>query len=116
MRVVITGANRGIGLGLVRAYADRSDMVHATARLPEAADALRVLQTERPSLLQIHRLDVTRDEACQELVQALRAAPVDVLINNAAMNSRFMRLADLDMQDALRAFDTNALGPLRVAR
>ena len=40
MRVVVTGANRGIGLEFVKQLAARGDEVVATARRPEAADAL----------------------------------------------------------------------------
>jgi NAD(P)-dependent dehydrogenase (short-subunit alcohol dehydrogenase family) len=42
--------------------------------------------------------------------------PVDVLVNNAGVMGRLTSLEDLDTGDAMRTFDTNALGPLRVTR
>ena len=56
--VLITGSNRGIGLELARQYAERGWNVIATARKPNAAEALKTIQAEQSNLV-IVQLDVT---------------------------------------------------------
>ncbi len=109
MRVVITGGNRGIGLALARHYLEAKHSVHATARDVAKATALRSLASD---LLVVHPLDVRDDASCRALGQALGDAPVDLLINNAGVG----RAASGDPGEILAAFDTNAVGPVRVTR
>jgi NAD(P)-dependent dehydrogenase (short-subunit alcohol dehydrogenase family) len=116
MRVVVTGANRGIGLGLVRVYLGRGDEVHAAARRPESASELQALLGEAAGLLSLHPLDVTDEEACRELARSLEGQPVHLLFNNAGVGGWRDGLDALDMAETLRVLDTNTLGPLRVTR
>jgi len=120
MQVVITGANRGIGLGLAAACWARGDIVHACARQPERADELQALgrREGNAARLFIHRLDVTRDDDCARLGRELQgaSAPIDLLINNAGVGSGYGGLDDVNIAEALRAYDVNALGPVRVTR
>jgi NAD(P)-dependent dehydrogenase (short-subunit alcohol dehydrogenase family) len=107
MRWVITGANRGIGLALVRQLTERGEEVIATARNPaEAADLVALGGRVVP-------LDVTSDESVQQFAQALGNESIDVLINNAGMMVHD-GLGRLDFDGMKRTFDTNAVGPLRV--
>ena len=117
MRVVITGANRGIGLGLVRAYAARGAEVDAAARKPAEAKELQALARESGGKIRVHELDVRDDAQVAALAAALRGAAVDVLINNAGIAGDWSTtLATFDVEEALRCFDTNALGAIRVTR
>ncbi len=107
-RVVITGANKGIGLELARQLSERGDEVIATVR--QSSTELSDLDVEV-----IEAIDVADDEAVARLASALEGRTIDVLINNAGILSR-EGLHDLDW-DAIRAqFETNTLGPLRVTR
>ena len=110
-RFVVTGANRGIGLELVRQLLERGDVVEATAREPQEATALMELASDR---LRIHRCDVRSDES----VHALGIAEVDVLVNNAGVMQPFSTsgLEEMDLRAALDTFDVNALGAIRVTR
>lgn len=110
MRAVVTGANRGIGLELVRQLLARGDEVHAAVREPERAADLRALEGVR-----IHRLDQLEPASVAELAAALGSAPIDLLVNNAGVyGGTRQHLPDIDFEDLVATYRVNALGPLRV--
>jgi NAD(P)-dependent dehydrogenase (short-subunit alcohol dehydrogenase family) len=100
----------------VDALAARGDEVHATARAPAEAAALASLAARHGGRVRVHRLDLTQDESCRALAAALEGAPVERLFNNAGVGGRWTSLDDLDLEEAARAYDVNALGALRVVR
>jgi NAD(P)-dependent dehydrogenase (short-subunit alcohol dehydrogenase family) len=115
--VLITGANRGIGFEFARQYAARGWAVIATARDPGKATELSELATRHRNL-RVERLDVTSHTEIEALRVKLAGAPIDVLINNAALleaNSRQV-LDKLDFSLFDRAFAVNATGPMRVTK
>ena len=125
--VLITGANRGIGLELARQYAGRGWNVIATSRHPSGDRGLAALAelAATHSQVVIERLDVTDTAMIRGLAAKYRAQPIDVLINNAAnVTSTFagdMAIANqtydqIDFDAARRDFDVNSLGPMRVAQ
>jgi NAD(P)-dependent dehydrogenase (short-subunit alcohol dehydrogenase family) len=117
VRVVITGANRGLGLGLAGAYVKRGDEVWATARKPGEARELQALARASDGRVHVHELDVRDDGQVAKLADALGDASVDVLINNAGIAGKWSTtLQTFDAEEALRCFDTNALGAIRVTR
>lgn len=103
---VITGANRGIGLELVRQTAARGDTVIAVCRKPSAE--LEALNVKIES-----GIDVSVQEDVEELTRRLADTPIDLLINNAGILSR-QSLDSLDFDAIRRQFEVNSLGPLRV--
>lgn len=112
MRVVITGANRGIGLELARQFLARGDSVVAGARDPEGATELRKLKGS----LEIGACDIASDASVAAFAKGVSGA-VDAIVNNAGIiGKRAAGLAELDMADLRATYDTNALGPLRVTR
>jgi NAD(P)-dependent dehydrogenase (short-subunit alcohol dehydrogenase family) len=114
MRIVITGANRGIGLELARRYLERGDHVDAGVRNPEAAGDLAALGQGAGGRLRVLPCDVADDASVRAFAAALGDVAVDVLINNAGIMGKWLSVADLDYEDVTRTFDTNAVGPLRV--
>lgn len=112
MRIVITGANRGIGLELTRQCLARGDSVIATARNPEDATALQSLARGSRELT-VLACDVGDDASVRAFAAKVTGA-VDALINNAGVMGAMTSLADLDTRDALNTYSINALGPLRV--
>ncbi|MFS8069968.1 MAG: SDR family NAD(P)-dependent oxidoreductase, partial [Byssovorax sp.] len=105
MRIVITGANRGIGLELVRQCLARGDSVIATARNPEGARELQSLAgTSRE--LTVLACDVGDDESVRAFAARV-TAPIDVLINNAGVMGATTSLANLDIEDALKTYSIN---------
>ena len=106
MNIVVTGANRGIGLALCRRYLERGERVLAVCRAssPEL-DGLGV-QVEAG-------VDVTEPSTVDTLARRLAGTTIDLLINNAGILTR-ESLGDLDFARIRRQFEVNAIGPLRV--
>jgi len=104
--VLITGANRGIGLELSHQLTERGDEVTALCR--EASPELRALGVRI-----IEGVEVTDTAALEKAAEALGDTRADILINNAGIftNETFR---DLDFDEILRNFEVNALGALRV--
>jgi NAD(P)-dependent dehydrogenase (short-subunit alcohol dehydrogenase family) len=107
--VVITGANRGIGLAFAKAFRDRGYSVIGTSREPQEADELAALG------VRVEEVDVTDDASVAHFADRLAGVAVDRLINNAGVLRRD-RIDQLDPVAILRQFDVNALGPLRVSQ
>ncbi len=104
--ILITGANRGIGLELARQYTARGDEVIAVCR--HSSDSLDALGVEV-----ITDVDVVSDESVSRLAAALKGRRIDRLVNNAGILARD-GLDDLDYDVIERQFRVNAIGPLRV--
>lgn len=105
--VVISGANRGIGLALARLYRARGDRVVALCR--QSSPALDDLGVDV-----VKGIDVTEDESLLRLQRALRGVSIDLLINNAGILSN-EKLGALDAAAIRRQFEVNALAPLRIS-
>ena len=108
--VLITGANRGIGLELSRQYSAAGWHVIGTARNPESAQELAALGAE------VMQLDVTDPASADRLSRDLGSRPVSLLINNAGILPMMRSLEEIDMDTYERVMDVNALGPVRVTR
>jgi len=119
--VLITGANRGIGLALVREYVRRGWDVYASCRQPDEAKDLNAIASEHPDSVEVFRLDVTRPESAAAASQYVwsKTEALDLLINNAGIfagPSAETKLNELELEDCCEAFRTNVLGVGRVTR
>ncbi len=122
--IIITGSNKGLGLGLVREllqgpYRDQVATLTATARNPEQATALQQLKKEQPKL-RVFQLDVGDEISVQAFAKAWGSqlgVPIDLLINNAGilLDSEKTSLS-LDLENVRKSFETNTIGPMRMAK
>jgi len=80
--VLVTGANRGIGLEFARQYAERGWKVIATTRDPAKATELQDIASRHANLV-IEKLDVADNAAITALAQKYKGQAIDVLLNNA---------------------------------
>lgn len=116
--ILITGANRGIGLELTRQYLQMADIhIIATCRSPEQATHLAALVRVHPERLTILPLDVTNADHITAVVQTLqqRVNKLDVLIHNAGINpndKNTRRLGELEGAAIQEVLYTNAIAPL----
>jgi len=107
--VLITGANRGIGLQLATNYAKRGWKVIATARNPAAATELNALAAGNAQVT-VAQLDLLDFATIDALAVNLKDVPIDVLLNNAAMlgdpaKQEFGKL-DFDLMQEVYAVNT----------
>jgi NAD(P)-dependent dehydrogenase (short-subunit alcohol dehydrogenase family) len=114
---VITGANRGIGLGLTDYSLSQGNKVIACCRNPEGARDLWELESAYDGRLKIETLDVAHDEGIKALADKLGYETIDVLINNAGiMKSYSQSFGDLDLKSIEEMWRVNTLGPLKVTK
>ncbi len=110
---LVTGATRGIGLGLTRAHLERGGKVVATYRDQPSAELLE-LAASHPERLSILQFDQGRDASATTL-QAARVHPIGVMIHNAGVfGPRAPSFQGLDLGAVGETIDVNALGVLRV--
>jgi NAD(P)-dependent dehydrogenase (short-subunit alcohol dehydrogenase family) len=121
--VLVTGANRGIGLAHVQRYAASGWQVHACARRPEQSATLQALRAANPATIALHTLDVTDESAVAALAAELRGQPIDVVLNNAGTfgpqgapeGMAYQSLENMDYDIWRHILEVNLLGPFRVA-
>jgi NAD(P)-dependent dehydrogenase (short-subunit alcohol dehydrogenase family) len=112
--ILITGANRGLGLEFARQYAADGWDVIATARNPESSEELQQLAKNKN--VSLPALDVTSDESVKQLAETLRGKPIDLLVLNSAIYMRNgTTLGELNFAGWRESFETNVLGAIRVA-
>ena len=100
---LITGANRGIGLEMVRQLKRRGEDVIATCR--STSSELNSLSVRVET-----GIDITSGDSVIKLRENLSDNKIDVLIQNAGI-AEFNSLSNLDPQSILRQFEVNALSP-----
>lgn len=109
--VLITGANRGIGLELARQYAAEGWRVLATCRKPAEASALKAIKG-----VTVAALDVADLKSIDAAAGALAGEAIDILFNNAGIyGPRGKAFGSLDYAAWAEVLRVNALGPIAVA-
>ena len=109
--VLITGANRGIGLEYARQFAGKGYKVIGTVRDPADAKELSAVADR------VEQLDVSDGASVAALAQRLHGVPIDILVNNAGVfDRRDVTVDKVDFAMMEQTLAVNTLGPLRVAQ
>ncbi|MGQ0675658.1 MAG: SDR family oxidoreductase [Rhodospirillales bacterium] len=110
--VLITGANRGIGLEFVRQYAADGWRVIAACRKPKKAKDVEQVNGD----VTLRALDVADPDSVATFVDETAKEPIDVLINNAGVYlDRNIAFGKLDFTGWMTSFQVNTVGPVRIA-
>jgi NAD(P)-dependent dehydrogenase (short-subunit alcohol dehydrogenase family) len=119
--ILLTGANRGVGLALAKEYASQGWNVIATCRNPKEAAELQALAKSNPKVI-VERLDVASSKQLADLAKRYRGVPIDVLFNNAALlgdrndkGNKRQRFGSLDEELFAEVMRVNVLAPLKIS-
>ncbi len=110
--ILITGANRGLGLEFVRQYASTDVTILACCRDPKDAKELQDLQKQH-SNIRIYPLDISKTQDIQTLASQIQE-PIDILINNAGMLEKEEGLGNLSTDAFLQTFLVNSVAPIKM--
>jgi NAD(P)-dependent dehydrogenase (short-subunit alcohol dehydrogenase family) len=116
--VLITGAGRGLGLALTRAFLEKGFTVFALSS--SRREALDALVKESEGRLHAYLCDVTQEEQIADAARKIaeKTDSLDILINNAAvfLEERDRDLDRIDFEAMKKTYDVNAVSPLRVIK
>jgi NAD(P)-dependent dehydrogenase (short-subunit alcohol dehydrogenase family) len=126
MRVLVTGAGRGLGLEFTRQFLTRGDTVFATVRDPSRATALEALRG-KGGKLRVFPLDISEPASIEELHGRVagQTTAIDLLVNNAGISSGSRDFAErrpatqlgfLEGRALMRLFAVNAVGTMLVSQ
>jgi NAD(P)-dependent dehydrogenase (short-subunit alcohol dehydrogenase family) len=113
--ILITGANRGIGLEFCKQYAHSGHTVFACCRKPKSANVLANLAQQYPNV-KLLPLDLSNGDSIDKLAVELSGQSIDVLINNAAVygDDNSQGFGKLDYQLWQDVFTVNTLASVRM--
>ena len=115
-KVMVVGATRGIGLELVRQYAQEGDDVIACARDKGAADLLDQLAAGNDNV-SIEQLDVAEADSVTAAAERIGGVPIDtVIVVAGVVGGTHQSIEDLDIDAWHQALSANTIGPILVAR
>ncbi|MEO8418637.1 MAG: SDR family oxidoreductase [Methylophilaceae bacterium] len=115
LHVLITGANRGLGLEFTRQYAEAGWQVFACCRNPDKAAVLQQLATQHPDKVSLHALEVTDFAQIDQLAKQLSASSIDLLLNNAGIYPTGKEaFASIDYEAWMETFRVNTMAPMKM--
>jgi len=112
MRVLITGASRGIGAEFVRALLAKGHEIHAVSRNPAPLAEL----AKENKKLHLHEIDLENVAGPDRLCREMKGEKIDLLINNAGMYAGADELAKMKFEDVRLSFEVNTILPMRVCQ
>ena len=115
MNVVITGANRGIGLELVKQFNDKDYNVYGSSRNPLASTELQE-EIGLDKIIPLDMSDTNSIETFCKQIQNLTNSKIDILINNAAVRGEKGNPGIPDPNVIRETFNINAIGPVMLIK
>ena len=115
MNILITGANRGIGLAMVKYSMEQGWRVFACCRNPHNSDNLFNIAKLSNGQISVHIADMQELSTLQALSYELRNEPIDMLINNAGIyGSDKNKFGSVNVDSWLQTFQVNSIAPLKM--
>lgn len=114
--IVITGANRGLGLEFCKQYLAEGHRIYACCRSPESAGELLKLKQQAGDRLETVPLDVTNTSQFTNLKYTLGGQTIDLLINNAGTYGERLPFGQVNEQEWLEVLRVNTIAPLMVVQ
>jgi NAD(P)-dependent dehydrogenase (short-subunit alcohol dehydrogenase family) len=115
--ILITGANRGIGLEFVRQYAKAGETIIACCRDPGKAAELNKVVNASGGKVRVMALDVASKSSIDALARDLKGTTIDIVINNAGISGPKQQGADaIDPEGWLETFRVNTVAPVLIAQ
>lgn len=115
--ILVTGANRGIGLEFVRQYSKMGWRVLATTRdLEKSKDLVALSYKKQAGQIEVSVLDVGDLAAIEAMAQKYRDENIDILVNNAGIfGPEVQSFGKVDYLSWSEAFWVNAIAPMKMA-
>ena len=114
--ILITGANRGLGLGFAKKCLKKNVHVLATVRDIKGSKELLALKERFPDNLEIFELDLLKKKAGYTLANFLGDRPIDILINNAGVGSTNQHFEAVSPKPWLEVLKVNLIAPLMITQ
>ena len=116
INVLITGANRGLGLGFVKKYLEKNVHVLCTTRNISGSKELLECKERYPNNIEIFELDLLKENGAETLANQLNEMPIDILINNAGVGSSNQHFEAVSSKPWLEVLKVNLIAPLIITQ
>ena len=115
--ILITGANRGLGLGLVKKYLENNEKVFCTTRNISKSKELKLLKEKHTNSLEICELDLLDKDSPNILSNFLENEPIDLFINNAGVIGKSAQhFKSVSLDSWLEVLKVNLIAPLLITQ
>lgn len=114
--LLITGANKGLGLEFVQQYSAKKYQVYCCCRDLKRCDALLKIARRFP-YVKVFQVDVTNADQLAGLADELKDKPIDIILNNAGIygpRDEYIGANPIEVSSMLEVFNTNAVAPLKI--
>ncbi len=119
MRILLTGAGRGLGLSLLREAVKRGHFVYAGIRASSSREQAEKIRRENPDRVELLCFDVQSEDEVERAARLLKeeGKELSCIINNAAyFSGRDVKADKLDINEIEKCMQVNAYGPVRVVK
>ena len=115
--ILITGANRGLGLGLVKKYLENNEKVFCTTRNISKSKELKLLKEKHTNNLEICELDLLDKNSPNILSNFLVNKPIDLFINNAGViGNSAQHFKSISLNPWIEVLKVNLIAPLLITQ
>ena len=114
--VLITGANRGLGLGFVKSFLTKNVNVICTTRNIPGSTELLECKKKYPKNLEILELDLLGENSENSFSDLLSDKPIDIFINNAGVGNSNQRFGVVSSKPWVEVLKVNLIAPLTVTQ